>query len=118
MSYNGGIDYGLLADYDALPDIDLIAEGIQETLDELLVAVAGRPSAVKSTVSAGARPAGSGKASSGAGSEVDSDGANGSNGRSVPLLPTSPGRPHRGPAADMRAKRTRRSPRPPRSPEN
>ena len=30
MSYNGGIDYGLLGDYDALPDIDLIAEGIDD----------------------------------------------------------------------------------------
>ncbi len=28
MSYNGGIDFGLLGDYDALPDIDVIAEGI------------------------------------------------------------------------------------------
>src|SRR5437763_3703407 len=28
MSYNGGIDYGLLADYDALPDIDVVAAGI------------------------------------------------------------------------------------------
>src|SRR4029077_15352910 len=26
MSYNGGIDYGLLGDYDALPDIDVIAD--------------------------------------------------------------------------------------------
>ena len=28
MSYNGGIDYGLLADYDALPDVEVIANGI------------------------------------------------------------------------------------------
>ena len=36
MSYNGGIDYGLLGDYDALPDIDLVAAGIDDALQELL----------------------------------------------------------------------------------
>lgn len=36
MSYDGGIDYGLLGDYDALADIDLIAEGIDAALRELL----------------------------------------------------------------------------------
>ena len=29
MSYNGGIDFGLLADYDAMEDVDLIADGHQ-----------------------------------------------------------------------------------------
>ena len=38
MSYNGGLDYGLLGDYDALPDIDVIAEGIDRALGELLTA--------------------------------------------------------------------------------
>ena len=32
MSYNGGIGYGLLADYDALPDVDVIAEGLDASL--------------------------------------------------------------------------------------
>jgi diacylglycerol O-acyltransferase / wax synthase len=36
MSYNGGIDFGLLGDYDALPDLDRIAEGIEASLAELL----------------------------------------------------------------------------------
>ena len=36
MSYNGAIDFGLLGDYDSLPDIGVIAEGIQESLAELL----------------------------------------------------------------------------------
>ena len=27
MSYDGGVDYGLLGDFDALPDIDVIARG-------------------------------------------------------------------------------------------
>jgi WS/DGAT/MGAT family acyltransferase len=36
MSYNGRMNFGLLSDYDALPDIGVIAEGIQESLAELL----------------------------------------------------------------------------------
>jgi diacylglycerol O-acyltransferase len=36
MSYNGGVDFGLLADYDAVPDVEAIAAGIQESLAELL----------------------------------------------------------------------------------
>jgi diacylglycerol O-acyltransferase / wax synthase len=36
MSYDGGLDYGLLGDYDTLPDIDAIAEGIEASLGELL----------------------------------------------------------------------------------
>ena len=39
MSYDGGLDYGLLGDYDALPDIEVIAEGIDMSLRELLEAV-------------------------------------------------------------------------------
>jgi WS/DGAT/MGAT family acyltransferase len=36
MSYNGRINFGLLADYDALPDVDIIADGIRASLEELL----------------------------------------------------------------------------------
>jgi WS/DGAT/MGAT family acyltransferase len=36
MSYNGGMNFGLIGDYDALPDIDVIAEGIEEARSELL----------------------------------------------------------------------------------
>jgi WS/DGAT/MGAT family acyltransferase len=36
MSYNGGVDFGLLADYDAMPDVDFITHAIRESLDELL----------------------------------------------------------------------------------
>jgi diacylglycerol O-acyltransferase / wax synthase len=42
MSYNGRVEYGLLGDFDALPDIDLIAEGIDASLAELLAASGGR----------------------------------------------------------------------------
>jgi diacylglycerol O-acyltransferase len=34
-SYNGGVFYGLNADRDALPDVDVIAQCIEEALDEL-----------------------------------------------------------------------------------
>ena len=36
MSYNGGLNFGLLADYDALPDIDEIAQALEDSRDELL----------------------------------------------------------------------------------
>jgi diacylglycerol O-acyltransferase len=38
MSYNGGIDFGLLADYDSMSDVDLIAEGIERAIAELIEA--------------------------------------------------------------------------------
>ena len=45
MSYNGGLDYGLLGDYDAMADIDVLADGIETTLAELLA----RPAAASGT---------------------------------------------------------------------
>ena len=36
MSYNGGLDFGLLGDFDALPDIDRIAEGLSDSIAELV----------------------------------------------------------------------------------
>jgi WS/DGAT/MGAT family acyltransferase len=86
MSYNGGIDYGLLADYDALPDVDLLAEAIETSLQELLAAARGKTS--RSTPRKQAPQP---------------------NGGPVPILPPVGARPKRGPAADMRAKRTTRS---------
>ena len=38
MSYNGGMDFGLLGDYDSMDDIEDLAEGIEEARDELLEA--------------------------------------------------------------------------------
>jgi WS/DGAT/MGAT family acyltransferase len=38
MSYNGGINFGLLADYDAIPDVAEIGEGIEASIAELLEA--------------------------------------------------------------------------------
>jgi len=36
MSYHGGIDFGLLGDYDSMEDIETIASGISESLADLL----------------------------------------------------------------------------------
>jgi WS/DGAT/MGAT family acyltransferase len=88
MSYDGGIDYGLLGDYDALPDIELIAEGIRQSLAELLEAARSKASR---------RPRREPAA------KADGDG------KPAPILPTQGTRPKHGPAADMRAKRARRS---------
>jgi diacylglycerol O-acyltransferase / wax synthase len=38
MSYNGGIDFGLLADYDSIDDLDVIADGIEHAIAELVEA--------------------------------------------------------------------------------
>jgi diacylglycerol O-acyltransferase / wax synthase len=35
MSYNGGINFGLLADYDAIDDVELIGDGIEASIAEL-----------------------------------------------------------------------------------
>jgi WS/DGAT/MGAT family acyltransferase len=35
MSYNGGINFGLLADYDAIDDVDALADGIEGSIAEL-----------------------------------------------------------------------------------
>jgi diacylglycerol O-acyltransferase / wax synthase len=42
MSYDGGIDFGLLGDYDAMPDLDLVGDGLEESLAELLAAARAR----------------------------------------------------------------------------
>jgi len=85
MSYNGRVEYGLLGDFDALPDIDVIAAGIDESLAEL-VAATGSANGAKARRANDRR-------------EVVSA-------ASAPLLPTPHRRPVNGPAADMRAKRT------------
>jgi diacylglycerol O-acyltransferase / wax synthase len=38
MSYDGGMDFGLLGDYDAMPDLDRLGEMLDESLAELLAA--------------------------------------------------------------------------------
>jgi diacylglycerol O-acyltransferase / wax synthase len=43
MSYNGRLNFGLLADYDALPDLDVIQAGIEDARDGLLKAAGRAP---------------------------------------------------------------------------
>ena len=35
MSYNGKVDFGLLADYDAMPDLEAVGDYLEESLAEL-----------------------------------------------------------------------------------
>jgi len=42
MSYNGGVWCGITADYDAVPDVQQIAEGIEATVAELSVVAGSR----------------------------------------------------------------------------
>ena len=35
MSYNGQLNFGLVADYDALADVEIVAEELRASLDEL-----------------------------------------------------------------------------------
>jgi hypothetical protein len=60
MSYDGGMDFGLLADYDSMPDLEQFGEMIDASLAELLEAAAAANGAVpeqngKSRVSSRAR---------------------------------------------------------------
>jgi WS/DGAT/MGAT family acyltransferase len=99
MSYNGGLDYGLLGDYDAMPDIDVFADGIEASLAELLAAARGRAGRGPVTAQAGAV---SGKGTPASELPAIESGA------PAPIVPADHGRrTKRGPAADMRAKRAR-----------
>jgi hypothetical protein len=43
MSYDGGMNFGLLADFDALPDTDQVVDGLEQSLAELLDLARGGP---------------------------------------------------------------------------
>ncbi len=96
MSYDGGLDYGLLGDFDALPDIDVIADGIDATLAELLQAARGEQARPEGSTSPPPRAASTRR-------------DNGGGAGPAPIVPPARARSKRGPAADMRAKRTRGS---------
>jgi diacylglycerol O-acyltransferase len=53
ISYNGGMDVGLLGDYDAMEDIETVASGISESLADL-VAAAESVQATEAGIAAGA----------------------------------------------------------------
>jgi diacylglycerol O-acyltransferase / wax synthase len=57
MSYDGGMDFGLLGDYDAMPDLERLGEMLSESLAELLEAAAasGGPASNGKTASSRAR---------------------------------------------------------------
>ena len=55
MSYNGAMNFGLLADYDAMEDVDLIASGITEAIGELAEAAKERRRAAKERAAATAK---------------------------------------------------------------
>ena len=57
MSYNGKLNFGLLADYDALPDLDVIQQGIVDSLEELKRAARAQGEAAKAGNGSDARPA-------------------------------------------------------------
>jgi diacylglycerol O-acyltransferase len=67
MSYNGGMDFGLLGDYDAMPDLEALGEMLEEARDELVTA-AGAQSSNGAASSRGrtSRPRTSSRASKGA----------------------------------------------------
>src|SRR4051794_2750961 len=59
MSYNGHINFGLLADYDSMEDVDVICEGIEEAIGELAEAAKERRRSAKEREAAAAEaPAG------------------------------------------------------------
>jgi WS/DGAT/MGAT family acyltransferase len=41
MSYDGGVEFGLIADYDTLPDLDTVADGIRASLAEYVALAEG-----------------------------------------------------------------------------
>jgi diacylglycerol O-acyltransferase / wax synthase len=123
MSYDGNLDYGLLGDYDAMPDIDVVADGIKRSLASLLAAARGF-----SSPAPGARPRRDDRAAAppaaappaaappaaappaaappaAAPPLASADGPPTTDGP-APIVPKDRSRTH-GPAADMRAKRTR-----------
>ncbi len=42
MSYNGSVSIGLIADYDAMPDLDAFAAAVEDSVEELLLAAEAR----------------------------------------------------------------------------
>jgi hypothetical protein len=55
MSYNGQMNFGLLGDYDALPDLDRIGDGIEASLAELLALARRRQAPAKSSANGASR---------------------------------------------------------------
>ena len=59
MSYNGCVDFGLLGDYDAMPDLDVFADYLEDALAELMQAAGvGKPTKPAGTSAAPAAAGG------------------------------------------------------------
>ena len=72
LSYNGQLNFGLTADYDGLPDIEMLADELRSAIEEL-AAAAGDPARPAGRTAGGApgRPGGSPGASESAGAGRD-----------------------------------------------
>ena len=66
MSYNGGMDFGLLGDYDAMPDLEALGAMFEEARDELVSAATAPSSNGANTPRRTSRPRTSSQASKGA----------------------------------------------------
>jgi diacylglycerol O-acyltransferase len=72
MSYDGQVNFGLIGDYDGLPDLEDLANELEASIDELIEAAGGRPGffrrfAPREGVDAAARNGGSEREESAAG---------------------------------------------------
>ena len=93
MSYDGGVDFGLLGDYDAMPDIEALADAIRDSLDELLAAADEADAVVEAGAVAEALTASRSQA-------TPADSAAPVNGAAVPTEATGVARDHGTPAED------------------
>jgi WS/DGAT/MGAT family acyltransferase len=64
MSYHGKLNFGLLGDFDAMPDLEVLAQGISDSIDELRAAAGlgrrrGRRPARRRPATVGSRSSGS-----------------------------------------------------------
>ena len=87
MSYNGSLDYGLLGDYDAMGDIDVVADGIEQTLAELLAAARGRASGTAAAATPKAKTSGKPKARNNGKAKAKANGTPTTNGTKASATP-------------------------------
>jgi diacylglycerol O-acyltransferase len=57
MSYDGQVNFGLIGDYDGMPDLDGLAQDLEASLGEMLEAAGGRPGILRRFVPGGQRAA-------------------------------------------------------------
>jgi diacylglycerol O-acyltransferase len=57
MSYDGQVNFGLIGDYDGMPDLDDLAQDLEASLGEMLEAAGGRPGIFRRFVPGGQRAA-------------------------------------------------------------